>query len=113
MRITVQSFGFKKSGIPQNTEQLFDVRHLPNPHDVPALRELNGLHPKVREYLNLYVPAMEFDAIAQSVMFGEANVISVGCTGGKHRSVYIVERLARLLESLGHDVTINHIEIGG
>jgi UPF0042 nucleotide-binding protein len=109
--ITLQSFGYKKSGVPQNSQLTIDVRHLPNPHDIPALRELNGTNPLVREYLNLLIPRQEFDALASQVLFGGAEIISIGCTGGKHRSVYVVEGLAALLRKLGYEVKVIHIEL--
>ena len=103
MLVTVISFGFKHS-MPYNLDLLFDVRFLPNPHFVAELRPKTGLDPEVVAYLK---EQPEYDAF-----YGRLNdfvsyvlpqyeremksylTIGIGCTGGKHRSVYLVERLA-------------------
>jgi UPF0042 nucleotide-binding protein len=106
MVVTVQSFGFKH-GPPRDADLVFDCRFLPNPHYVPELRPLTGLDPRVVEYVGregkldrLYAhldPLLDF-LLPEYVEEGKAHVgISIGCTGGRHRSVAIAEHLARRL----------------
>ena len=100
--LTLQSFGFKHA-IPANSNHVFDVSCLPNPYWEPHLRELTGKDPRVRGFLEKHQECLEMlDAIAtlisrwlpKFVAAGRKNMtVSVGCTGGQHRSVYMVERL--------------------
>ena len=106
LRVTVMSFGFKY-GVPVDADHVVDVRFLPNPHWVEELRPLTGRDPQVAEYvlsrdgaadfLERYVSALE------PVLSGYLRerkgyaTIAVGCTGGKHRSVAMVERIAERL----------------
>jgi len=102
LSITFESFGFKL-GIPGDADFVFDARSLPNPYWEPALRGLTGRDPAVMEYLeshgnvtrliediDRFVEARipEFQASARGYL-----TVAVGCTGGQHRSVYIVDRL--------------------
>lgn len=103
LAVTLESFGFK-NGPARDADLVFDVRFLPNPHYVPELRPLTGRDPEVVAYVGrdarleqLYghlVPLLEF-LLPQYVAEGKAHlVIAVGCTGGRHRSVTVVEELA-------------------
>ena len=104
MTLVFESFGFKE-GIPLDADFVFDVRFLPNPHYDPKLRALTGLDPEVirflesipdagrvendiRQFLATWLPAFVRDNRASLT-------IAIGCTGGQHRSVFLVERLAR------------------
>jgi len=104
MILVFQSFAFKR-GVPVDADYVFDVRMLPNPHYEPPLRELTGRDAAVAEFLEQQpaVHAMELqisqflenwlDALAEN--HRSYVTVAVGCTGGQHRSVYLVERLAR------------------
>ena len=106
LAVTLESFGFK-NGPARDADLLFDVRFLPNPHYVPELRPQTGLDPEVVAYVGrdgrleqLYGhlgPLTEF-LVPQYVAEGKSHLtIAVGCTGGRHRSVAVVEELARRL----------------
>lgn len=107
--LILQSFGYKY-GIPLDADYIFDIRHLPNPHWNLKLRELSGLDQPVQQFLSEQeqVNAM-FDDIHGFLLkwlpaFAEGHrhylTVSIGCTGGQHRSVYMVDRLTRALEQL-------------
>jgi UPF0042 nucleotide-binding protein len=116
-----RSFGFK-GGVPVDADMVFDVRCLPNPHWEPALRELTGrdapvatwleakpevgrMYEDIEGFLARWLPA--FDASNRSYV-----TIAIGCTGGRHRSVYLAERLARGLAARPGDVLVRHRELG-
>ena len=120
MSIMLQSFGFKHC-VPRNADFVFDVRCLPNPHWHPELRPLTGRDPEVasflgndlqvkmmlselREFLIHWIPCFEREGRSYLT-------IAVGCTGGQHRSVYLIEELERFLKSQGRDVVRNHREL--
>ncbi len=120
MHISVVSFGFKY-GVPMNTDLVFDVRFLPNPHFEPALRDGTGQEPRVAQYV-LEHPAghtflqhlQEFLAILMPLYEQEGkaySTISLGCTGGRHRSVATSEAVAQYLRQLGYCVTCQHRDI--
>jgi UPF0042 nucleotide-binding protein len=103
MVVTFTSFGFKH-GPPRDADLAFDVRFLPNPHYVNELRPLTGLSPRIVEYVGRegvleqfyshLIPLLDF-LLPRYIAEGKAHlVIAIGCTGGRHRSVAIVERLA-------------------
>ena len=104
----LQSFGYKH-GIPLDTDYVFDVRHLPNPHWDLELRRFSGLDEPVRLFLESSEQTSEmFDDIYKFLekwlpAFAEGHrhyiTVSIGCTGGQHRSVYIVDRLKQALEA--------------
>ncbi len=106
MTIVLLSFGYS-FGIPLETDLLMDVRFLPNPYFVEELKRLRGDHPKVSEYVLQWGEAREFlrhlqDLIQFLLPLYEKEMkthltIAVGCTGGRHRSVVIVNRLAEML----------------
>jgi RNase adapter protein RapZ len=104
LAVTFQSFGFK-NGPPRDPDLLFDVRFLPNPHYEPELRPLTGNDPRVVEFIDRDGELTEFTErldgfldylLPHYLAEGKAHlVVAIGCTGGRHRSVAIVERLAR------------------
>ena len=117
MLVTVISFGFKHS-MPYNLDLLFDVRFLPNPHFVAELRPKTGLDPEVIEYLQAQPDFEEFykrllDFVSYVLPGYQKEMksyltIGIGCTGGKHRSVAIAQRLADDLEAAGYAIEIVH-----
>jgi UPF0042 nucleotide-binding protein len=117
MLITVLSFGFKYSA-PYAVDLMFDVRFLPNPHFIPALRPKTGLDPEVVEYLSQRPEYEDFykrlyDFIDYLVPQYRKEMksyltIGIGCTGGKHRSVAIAQRLGEDLARQGFSVEIVH-----
>ncbi len=115
--VVVQSFGFKY-GIPADSDLVFDVRFLPNPYYEMSLREKNGTDPDVRAYVfqdgaadNLMkhlISLVDF-LLPHYAAEGKSNVIiSVGCTGGMHRSVAIAEALSEHLKKENFDVVSIH-----
>jgi UPF0042 nucleotide-binding protein len=117
MLVTVITFGFKYS-LPYNLDLLFDVRFLPNPHFVETLRPKTGLDPEVVEYLRNQEGYEEFYAklldFVKYVLPGYRKemksylTIGIGCTGGKHRSVAIGQRLSDDLETAGYAIETVH-----
>ncbi|MCX8052272.1 MAG: RNase adapter RapZ [Armatimonadetes bacterium] len=120
LMIAVVSFGFKH-GMPLDADLVFDVRFLANPFWVPRLKNLNGTHPDVAQYVlsdPLTEPLLEklFDltefSIPQYIREGKAYLtIAIGCTGGKHRSVVIANELARFLSSANYVVRVEHRDL--
>jgi UPF0042 nucleotide-binding protein len=119
--VTVLSFGFKH-GIPVDSDLLFDVRFLPNPHFVPALRPHTGRDAEVRAFLDRAPATQEFlkhtlnllrFLIPQYVAEGKSYLtVGVGCTGGRHRSVMIAEALKKGLAGLrGVQARVRHRDI--
>lgn len=119
LTLLFQSFGFKH-GIPLDSDMVFDIRCLPNPHYEALLRPLTGKDAPVIEYLdaNDNVNRM-FDDIRRFVddwlpCFIRDNrsylTVAIGCTGGRHRSVYFVERLVRYFEG-NNQVLVRHREL--
>lgn len=106
MNIIVQSFGFKY-GLPNDSDFVFDVRCLPNPHYDKSIREFNGTQQPIIDFLSKEpdVQVMLDDIYAMVHKwfnsFSQDNrnylTISIGCTGGKHRSVYLTEQLSKLI----------------
>jgi UPF0042 nucleotide-binding protein len=104
--VILQSFGYKY-GIPLDADFVFDVRHLPNPHWDLELRKFSGLDQPVVEFLSQSETANDmFNDIYQLLLkwlptFAEGHrhyiTVSLGCTGGQHRSVYMVDRLTKAL----------------
>lgn len=108
MILILQSFGYKY-GIPLDADFVFDVRHLPNPHWQPALRAKTGMDKEVNTFLSADSNVnMMFDDIEGFLtkwmpIFAEGHrhylTVAIGCTGGQHRSVYLVERLCDALKA--------------
>jgi UPF0042 nucleotide-binding protein len=119
--VTLISFGYKY-GIPQNSDLLFDVRFIPNPYFIPSLKELDGTNPAVREFVLEQPSTGEFlDKTSSLLKFlipryieeGKAYLtIGFGCTGGKHRSPAIVERISALLKDYPLEVNVIHRDMG-
>ena len=115
--VTIITFGFKYSQ-PYNLDLLFDVRFLPNPHFVESLRPKTGLDAEVVEYLKeqsgyeeFYQRLLDFLTYVLPGYRKEMKsylTIGIGCTGGKHRSVAVGQRLGDDLEALGYSVEIVH-----
>lgn len=118
--ILFQSFGFKH-GVPIDADYVFDVRNLPNPYWDPALRSATGQDESIINFLQNepQVKAMQEDLqrfiLRWLPTFIEANrsyiTIAIGCTGGQHRSVYMVEQLAKLFQQHYPQVQIRHREL--
>ncbi len=106
--VILQSFGFKH-GLPLDADYVFDLRHLTNPHWVAELRDMNGLDAAVQAFLVADDTVNQmYDDIEQFLkkwlpIFAQGHrhfvTISLGCTGGQHRSVYFVDRLEKALRA--------------
>ena len=115
--LSVMSFGFK-NGMPAEADWVFDVRFLPNPFYVPALKGLTGRNKKVREYVLNSEEARKFagritglaiDLIPSYIREGKYHLtIAIGCTGGRHRSVVMAEEIARRLSENGRHASVKH-----
>lgn len=120
MTIVLESFAFKR-GVPQDVDFIFDARILPNPYWVDGLREYTGMDQPVREWL-------EQDEAVKGMLADILNflktwlpefrhsqrsyvTVGIGCTGGRHRSVYLVDRLARGLGTGFGQILIHHREM--
>ncbi|MEQ1437899.1 RNase adapter RapZ [Fontimonas sp. SYSU GA230001] len=120
LTVQLESFGFR-NGLPDDADFVFDVRCLPNPHWEPTLRRLTGRdsaciawmqrHPVVERmvrdlhgFLTQWLP--EYRRQDRAYL-----TVAVGCTGGQHRSVYVVERLATLLRDRYESLSVRHREI--
>jgi UPF0042 nucleotide-binding protein len=119
--VTVLSFGYKH-GLPVDADLVFDVRCLPNPHFVPALRRRTGRDRAVVQFMEREAFTREFIERLESylrfvlpyyVTEGKSYLtVAIGCTGGRHRSVMIAERLRRALGTIaGTQVRIRHRDI--
>jgi RNase adapter protein RapZ len=119
MTVVLESFAFKR-GVPQDVDFLFDARHLPNPYWVENLRHLSGLDTAVKNWLEQDTSVTGlFEDILGFLMRWLPEVrnsqrsyvtIGIGCTGGKHRSVYLVNRLAASLREQFSPVVVHHRE---
>jgi UPF0042 nucleotide-binding protein len=117
MQTSLISFGYKH-GLPLDADVVLDCRFLPNPHWVPELRDLTGLDERVRDYLWRRPETAEFiDRVADLLGFllpqflaeGKSYLaIAIGCTGGRHRSVALVEELASRLRGDGYSLSVFH-----
>jgi UPF0042 nucleotide-binding protein len=120
MQISVMSFGFKH-GVPLDVDNVFDVRFLPNPHWVDELRPLTGLDESVRAYVLGQPAAREFlrrvddllgFLLPAYIKEGKSYLtVAVGCTGGRHRSVALVEDLGARVAARGYDPVIYHRDL--
>lgn len=118
LMITLQSFGFKH-GTPVNADYLFDVRFLPNPYWDERLRPYSGQDAPVADFLQQYSQTQAFIehssaflhfCLPQFIHSGHRAylTISIGCTGGQHRSVYVVETLAEMLSKDFPHLMVEH-----
>ncbi len=121
LKVTLLSFGFK-NGLPVDADLVLDVRFLPNPHWVPALRPQTGLSREVSDYVLSQDGAQAFLERLQSlvevmvagyVQEGKRFVtIAIGCTGGKHRSTAMSEEFGRRLRAAGLPTKVLHRDLG-
>lgn len=120
MMVVLESFAYKR-GIPQDVDFVFDARNLPNPYWVDELREFSGLDDKVSKWLEsneaverMYADIEQF-LLAWLPEFRNSQrsyvTVGIGCTGGKHRSVYLVDRLSSRLRTDFGRVLIHHREL--
>jgi len=119
MAILVQSFGFKH-GLPADTDFMFDVRCLPNPHWEGHLRPYTGKDQPVIEYLESFPSVAEMEKSILDFMqhwipcFEKEGrsymTVSIGCTGGQHRSVYLTQKITRELQKTRKNVSLRHRE---
>lgn len=117
LNIHLVSFGYK-NGIPLEADLVFDVRFLPNPYFVPGIRTLSGRNRKVARYLRSFPETREFVKRIENLLKyllpsyereGKSYLtVAIGCTGGKHRSPFIVEELAKLLRSKKRAMHVRH-----
>ena len=117
LSLLFQSFGFRH-GIPGDSDFVFDARGLPNPYWEPTLRNLSGKDLAVAKYLENQELVQHFVHDVQGFLdfwipkFESSNrqylTVSIGCTGGYHRSVYLVERLAEHFKKQGREVLTRH-----
>ena len=118
--ITLLSFGYKH-GVPVDADLVFDVRCLPNPHFVPALRRRTGrdtggrdVHGARRLDRRVHRKAGRVSAPRDPYYIAEGKsylTVAIGCTGGRHRSVMIAERLRRALAGIGGRLRVRHRDI--
>ncbi|WP_434566281.1 RNase adapter RapZ [Vibrio chagasii] len=118
--IVFQSFGFK-FGLPSDADYVFDVRFLPNPHWEPDLRPMTGLDAPIHSFLEQHQEVIELKQqiqgfVEQWLPMLEKNnrsylTVAIGCTGGKHRSVYLTQKIGEYFEQLGHQVQIRHASL--
>jgi UPF0042 nucleotide-binding protein len=120
LTVVFESFAFKR-GVPLDADYVFDVRMLPNPHYEPQLKALTGrdesvmaylaaspevldMQTQISQFVKNWLPALQQDQRAYIT-------VAIGCTGGQHRSVYLVEQLAKAFKS-DWPVLIRHRELG-
>lgn len=118
--IVLESFAFKH-GVPRDVDLVFDARCLPNPHWEPQLRPRTGLDPEVRAWLgenervnDFFDELIGFIQRWSPALFEDQRsllTIAIGCTGGQHRSVYLVERLGEALRARAQSVVVSHREL--
>lgn len=119
MTIVVQSFAYKQ-GVPQDADFIFDARVLPNPHWQDELKALTGKDEAVCTWLELDPQVLKMAKDIEGFMhtwlpaFQDAQrsyvTICIGCTGGKHRSVYLAEKLAKSLGKVHPNILVHHRE---
>ena len=120
LSLFVTSFSYAR-GLPREADLVFDVRFLDNPHYVGALRPLTGRDPAVGEYIEKDSGFRQFFGTLTGLLTpllpryaaeGKSYLtIAIGCTGGRHRSVFVVERLAAWLQSKGENVHVQHRDL--
>ncbi len=118
--IYVNSFGFR-NGVPTDSDLVFDVRFLPNPNYIPEFKPLSGRHPSVARYIRSFPQTVEFlDRITALLVYllphyireGKSYLtISIGCTGGQHRSVMIAHEITARLKKAGYGVKESHRDV--
>lgn len=121
MLVSIASFGFKH-GVPLDADLVFDVRFLPNPNYVEAIRQHDGTHPAVAAYVLRWPVSRQFLRrlismlswlLPHYVAEGKAQLhVGIGCTGGRHRSVVIANELAAALRDGTYGISVHHRDIG-
>ncbi len=119
-QVELVSFGFRY-GVPLDASMVLDVRFLPNPHFIPALRQHTGLEPAVASYVMQQPETAEFTERINGLLDfllplyrkeGKSYLtIAIGCTGGKHRSVALIEATAAYLRQQGSTIRVTHRDI--
>ncbi len=120
LTVALVSFGFKH-GVPYDADLVFDVRFLPNPHFVDHLRALDGRDPAVEEFVMSFSESRELRSRLEGLLKfllplyereGKAYLtVAIGCTGGRHRSVMLVEALRSFLTGLGLSPIVRHRDL--
>ena len=120
LNVVVTSFGFKY-GLPIESELVFDVRFLPNPHYVKDLAPLTGQNEKVQKYVLSSEISKDFHTrifsfidflMPQYIKEGKCHLtIAIGCTGGRHRSVTFAELITKHLRGQGYKVIVDHRDL--
>lgn len=120
MHISVLSFGFKH-GLPLEADLLIDVRFIPNPYYIPELKKLDGKDKRVRHFVKKWPETQKFlekyfSLIEYLIPLYEKEgkaylTFSVGCTGGRHRSVVIAEEIFSHLRNMGEKIILTHRDI--
>ncbi|MCX8111157.1 MAG: RNase adapter RapZ [Syntrophorhabdaceae bacterium] len=120
IKINLMSFGFS-FGIPLEADMVFDVRFLPNPYFVEGLKEMTGLNDAVGDYIRSDRTFNEYFLLLSNFLLyliplfekeGKSYLtISIGCTGGKHRSVFVTRELEKTLSSKGYNITTIHRDV--
>jgi UPF0042 nucleotide-binding protein len=120
LSVVVTSFSFKH-GIPREADMVFDVRFLKNPHYDTVLRPLSGMDESVGSYIESDAGFADFfgnlttlisPLLPRYLEEGKSYLtIAVGCTGGRHRSVYVVRKLGEFLHGKGYNITMRHRDL--
>ena len=120
LSLQLESFGFK-NGLPNDADLVFDVRVLPNPHWDPVLRPLTGKDQDIIDFLTRHQGSQDMlDDIDRFIRrwlpaFAQSDrsyvTVAIGCTGGRHRSVFITEQLAQRLRGHGIALQVRHREL--
>jgi UPF0042 nucleotide-binding protein len=118
--IYVNSFGFR-NGLPPDSDLVFDVRFLPNPNYIPRFKHLTGRNPAVARYIRSFPQTLEFIKritdlliylIPHYIREGKSYLtISIGCTGGQHRSVMLADQIRKNLNEAGFRAKVTHRDI--
>jgi UPF0042 nucleotide-binding protein len=119
--VSVVSFGFR-SGVPADANLVFDARFLPNPNYIPRLKSKTGRDAVVQRYMDSFPQTQEFMKrlmdlliylLPNYVQEGKSYLtITIGCTGGRHRSVAIAEKVGHALAGAGYKTRVSHRDIG-
>ena len=120
LNVQLMSFGYR-NGLPPEADLVFDTRFLPNPHFVPRIRDLSGKDRRVARYMKSFPETASFvRRVARLLLYllprymreGKSYItIAVGCTGGRHRSVFVVEELAGYLKNKKWSVQVRHRDV--
>jgi RNase adapter protein RapZ len=120
LTITVTSFGFR-NGLPREADMVFDVRFLSNPHYDPALRPLDGRDKPIGDFIRRdegfsgffeRLTAFLDPLLPRYAEEGKSYLtVGIGCTGGRHRSVFVAIELVEWLRASGHGVTLRHRDL--